>query len=316
MVAFRNSFGLNFDDVLLVPKKSSIKSRSEVILVTQLTENILLDTPVIGANMDTISSLEMIETMDKYGATCFLHRYQEENRVAGQIEYLKDIGVKPIVPSIGFKTTSEAITQYIEKGATALCIDVAHGHTEEIVKYIQSIHYPIDIIAGNVATPEAAVELAIAGASAVKVGIGPGYVCTTRINTGVGYPQLSAIIEIKQALKSFPKVKIIADGGIRTVGDIAKALAAGADSVMSGYLFAGCTETGFTEYRGMAGAKAQQEFKGFAKNIEGKEIQVDSKGSVKNVLKQIREGLQSAFSYCNAFNLHAFRENAEFVILH
>ena len=218
-----------------------------------------------------------------------------------------------------------------------LVVDTAHGHSLAVidtVKKIRSINSKITLIAGNIATEEAAIELAKLKVNAVKVGIGPGSICTTRVVAGIGVPQFSAIVNVKRGLKRFKDVKLIADGGIRYSGDIAKALGAGADAVMIGSLLAGTDETpgeiffyqgrSYKSYRGMGSISAmargsadryfQQDIKDQLKLVpEGVEGRVPYRGPVKNIIEQLVGGLKSSMGYLGAKNLKEFQTNAKFI---
>ena len=225
----------------------------------------------------------------------------------------------------------------MKAGCDFLTIDTAHGHSQSVintVKKIRSLNKNITLIAGNIATAEAAIELAKLKVDAVKVGIGPGSICTTRVVAGIGYPQFSAIVNVKRALSKFKDVKIIADGGIRYSGDIAKALGAGADAVMIGSLLAGTDETpgeifyyqgrSYKSYRGMGSIAAmargsadryfQQDIKDQLKLVpEGIEGRVPYRGPVKNIIDQLIGGLKSSMGYLGAKNLKDFQKNAKFI---
>jgi len=231
----------------------------------------------------------------------------------------------------------ERANTLIESGCDFIVVDTAHGHSQaviEIVKKIRSKNNNITLIAGNIATEKAAIELANLKVDAVKVGIGPGSICTTRVVAGIGYPQFSAILNVKKGLKRFPNTKIIADGGIRYSGDIAKAIGAGADAVMIGSLLAGTDETpgeiffyqgrSYKSYRGMGSIAAmargsadryfQQDVKDQLKLVpEGIEGRVPYRGPVKNIIEQLKGGLKSSMGYLGAKNLEQFKKNAKFI---
>lgn len=225
----------------------------------------------------------------------------------------------------------------MKAGCDFLTIDTAHGHSQSVintVKKVRSLNKNITLVAGNIATAEAAIELAKLKVDAVKVGIGPGSICTTRVVAGIGFPQFSAIVNVKKALSKFKDVKIIADGGIRYSGDIAKALGAGADAVMIGSLLAGTDETpgeifyyqgrSYKSYRGMGSIAAmargsadryfQQDIKDQLKLVpEGIEGRVPYRGPVKNIIDQLIGGLKSSMGYLGAKNLKDFQKNAKFI---
>ncbi|MEM3875808.1 MAG: IMP dehydrogenase [Candidatus Micrarchaeaceae archaeon] len=455
--------GLSFDDVLLVPNKNIFGSRSNISLRTKLTRNIELNTPIVSANMDTITSSQMAIAMAESGGIGIIHRFntiQEEmeevekvkrkssfiiknpytiaiDKTVGDVKNLinktgvsgfpvvdirnktkllgivtlRDIKFQsdnnkisdimtpkkdlitilsnknlnatffldmfkkykfekiPIIDSkfnlialvaakdifdirnnitsknkdgklmvgaaVGIKSDAiERIEKLYDAEADAVVIDIAHGHSIQAINLIQKIKkdFDIDIIAGNVATKQGTLDLIKAGADAIKVGIGPGHVCTTRLVTGAGVPQLTAISWAYSIAKDYD-VPIIADGGINNSGDIVKALASGASSVMIGKLFAGTDETPgstiikngkkYKFYRGMSSISANS--KKLSVDMsgeisidtigEGKESFVPYVGSVKEIIVQLVGGIKSGFSYCGSKNLEQLRRNAEFIIL-
>lgn len=266
--------GLTFDDVLLVPCHSTISSRRHPDLTSRLTKKFKIKTPIIAANMDTVSEVEMCTTMAGLGAVAILHRFMSLEEQVRQVKAIQ-AGVKahgtPVCASIGVKEDGMKRAQaLVDAGAEVLTLDIAHGDSImmlETLDYVKK-HFPhVQIIAGNVATPDGVRTLIEHGADAVKVGIGPGSMCTTRIITGCGVPQLSAVaLCVAEARRH--DVPVIADGGIKTSGDIVKAFAAGAETVMLGSMLAGCTETpgevhgGKKKYRGMASKDAQVSWRG------------------------------------------------------
>jgi IMP dehydrogenase len=264
--------------------------------------------------------------MYKAGGLAILHRYASKECVLGWIRELrKDKGYWPI-PSIGVQEDDcEKAMEYVEEGAGAICVDVAHADSISAVKVVKALFsrwgYSGNVIAGNVATREGAMHLLDAGATIIKVGIGPGAVCTTRIVTGHGVPQLSAIVDVASLREFGYDFRIIADGGIRNSGDCCKAIAAGADAVMVGRLLAGCPEAplkagdGKRLYRGMASRCAQQEFKGRVGNNvpEGEEVEIPVGKSVAEVIEELSGGIRSGLSYSGAHNIKEFQEVAEFI---
>lgn len=317
--------GLTFDDVLLVPNKSEIKSRKDPNTQTQLTQKYKTDIPIISANMDTVTETEMCIAMNKLGGTGILHRFMEIPEQVNQAKKIKNENLNLRCASIGvsadFKERAKAL---VEAEINCLTLDIAHGHSDlmiETVTWVKTNFPEVEIIAGNVATPEAVKDLAHAGAQIIKVGIGPGSMCTTRIMTGCGVPQLTALsLCAKEAKKQ--GVLLIADGGIKTSGDILKALVCGADSVMVGSLLSGTLETpGKTQkgkklYRGMASRSAQESWRGvMPKGMapEGESTWVAVKGHVETVIEELMGGVRSGMSYLNAHSLQEARENARFI---
>ena len=328
--------GLTYDDVLLVPRRSRVRSRGQVSLATRLSRNISLELPIVAANMDTVCESEMAITLARLGGIGIIHRFLPTYAHALEVERVKLAG-DDLHVGVAVGTDHDMMERAkscVAAGADVLVLDIAHGHADhavEGVKRLKDAFAEVDLVAGNVATVEGAADLAAAGADAIKVGVGPGGVCTTRLVAGVGVPQLTAIDD---AVAGAGGVPVIADGGIRTSGDIAKALAAGADTVMIGSLFAGTKESpGEVEHsakglvkriRGMAsreavegraerhGAELDDEY--FEHRApEGIEGLVPYQGEVAKVLNQLLGGVKSAMSYLDATDLAEFRRNADFV---
>jgi|SRR5688572_1953532 len=330
---FRERPAYTFDDVLLVPQHSKITSRADVDLSTTLG-NMKLKLPILSANMDTVTEGKMAVAMGRAGGAGVLHRFAEPEVVNKWLEMCHEAEV-PGIASFGLSKKDESPMLCGGKNGafTAICIDVAHGDHDRVIDLIKWIRPQlppsIDIIAGNVATGEAALRLVRAGANIIKVGIGPGSVCSTRIMTGHGVPQLSAILDVSMSLNLqsiTPNFSIIADGGIRNSGDIVKALAAGADAVMLGSLLAGTEESpgdiimqdgqAFKSYRGMASFDVQKEKRvGETPRVEGVSAKVPFRGSVHLTLASLESGIRSGLSYSGANNLDELRESAEFVIV-
>ena len=321
--------GLTFDDVLIVPRRSSVYSRRDVSLKTRLVGDLALELPIISANMDTVTELEMATAMAEAGGMGVIHRFVDDPEThAGWVSSTP--GLRFL--AIGVKEADLEKIPLVE-GLDGVVIDVAHGHSDRVAETIAAVR-EVDpelwIVAGNVATAEGAWDLLEAGAHAIKVGVGPGAVCTTRIVTGCGVPQLTAVLKVRAALdrwwdaerrKARPRVgyppALIADGGIRNSGDIAKALVAGADTVMIGSLFAGTDEApgavirengqAFKLYRGMASQGAMDRV-GSDRTPEGISTLIPHKGSVKVLLTQLEGGIRSALSYCNSASIADLHE--------
>jgi len=331
--------GFTFDDVLLIPQYSDIEHRSEVTLATKILPNLNLELPYVSANMDTVTDHRMAFTMASHGACGILHRYLSIDEMLDEIKSYRQlfaensIPEQPMIVSIGVHD-SDRVDSAFSVGIRNFCIDVAHGHHALVKKKIQELRNKfgseVGIIAGNVASYQGAYDLFDWGADCIKVGIGPGSVCTTRIKTGSGYPQLSAVVSAYRAkldfLSSNPgkEVFIIADGGIKVYGDITKALASGADAVMMGSIFSGCKETPGTvwrneneemtkSYRGMASAPAQSDFGIENINEEGVAVTVKYKGSVRHILSRMSKGVRSGLSYSGARNISELQQKAKFV---
>ena len=344
--------GLTFDDVLLIPAESHVLP-NEVNLSTKLADNIKLNIPLISAGMDTVTEGAMAIAMALQGGLGVVHKNMSIQAQAGEVANVKSV----IVPSGASKAavddqhrllcaaavgvtsdTFERAEALLEAGADAIIIDTAHGHSAGVLRKIKEIreHFPKQtLIAGNVATGDATRALFDAGVDVVKVGIGPGSICTTRIVAGVGVPQITAIYDAATAAREYNK-PIIADGGIKYSGDVLKALAAGGNAVMLGSMLSGTTEAPgdifedngkkFKRYRGMGsvGAMAQAHgssdryFQGGVNEAnklvpEGVEARVEYKGDVSDVVFQIDGGLRSGMGYCGAANIPELIEKAQFV---
>lgn len=318
-----------FDDLLLVPRFSAIETRAAVDLTIDLA-GITLTAPIVSSNMDTVTEWEMAAAMEKLGGLGIIHRYLSPEQRLEQLEKAKDLRAR----SLAVGVTKDEIAfakQLIDRGANALCLDVAHGHSSmmeralgELREYAEKtnrvLFKPLSrcvLIAGNVATPEGAADLVKWGADVLKVGIGPGSMCTTRIVTGAGYGQLTAIADCAAATKA----PVIADGGIRNSGDATKALAAGASAVMIGKLLAGTDEVpawarAAGAYRGMASAEAQGKHYGYTfkdRHPEGVATKVETKGPVADILGPFLGGIRSGLSYIGARDIKEMRSSVEFV---
>ncbi len=317
--------GLTFDDVLIMPAKSEVRSRRDPSLRTRLTKTKFLETPIISANMDTVTESKMAIAMHKMGGLGVLHRFMNIDQQVLEIEKVKAAGAQIISASIGvnaeFKERAEAL---IKAGVNLMTIDIAHGHSVqmmETLKWLKDKFSDLEVIAGNLATPDAAADLIEAGADAIKVGIGPGSMCTTRIITGCGVPQLTAIAMCAEVAEKYG-VPIIADGGIRTSGDMVKAFCAGASTIMLGSMLSGTIETpgdivnGKKQYRGMASKKAQISWRGdmpAGMAPEGESTFVTVKGHVEDVISELTGGIRSGMSYINASTIEEMRDRGLFM---
>ena len=325
---------LDYKDVYLVPQYSEVTSRSQVDTSVHIGD-FKIDVPVISANMDTVTAGEMAYAMAEGGAIGAIHRFmtveqniREFQIGTGDIHYQKSY---PCFVSIGVNEESkERARRLYNAGARNFVIDIAHGHSRmmrDMTTWLRDTYSDVYVMAGNVATAQAVKDLASWGAHAIKVGIGPGNVCTTKNVTGVTVPQFSAVMECASVLHGMygNKPLIVADGGITEIGDIAKALAAGADLVMCGRLFAGAREApgervgGKKVYRGMASKDAMLTIRNASSlpTAEGVSTLIDaSEHSAIDIINQIKGGLQSSFSYSNARNLCEFQMNAKFGVRH
>ncbi len=315
--------GLTSDDVSLVPGLSNIKSRHDIDLSWG---KLGLKIPLISSNMDTVTEEDMAIAMHNEGGMGIIHRFLDLQRLDQIIKRCKHVGATPCV-SVGINGDShELLDVAIKNNIRHYCVDVAHGHHSGVADMIGTIRRltkdwlgDVTIIAGNVCTLAGAKYLADAGANIIKVGVGPGSHCTTRVVTGHGVPQLTAIQDIRLGL--YPDIEVIADGGIRNSGDIAKAIAAGADYVMLGRLLAGCEESpsesyrGRKLYRGMASREAQKD-RGRSNDkiiAEGVKSEIKVTGSVSDMIRKLRGGLASACSYAGASTLEEFKSKAKFI---
>jgi IMP dehydrogenase len=317
--------GLTFDDVLLVPCKSEVRSRRDPSLRSRLTKTQFLETPIISANMDTITEAAMALAMANLGGLGILHRFASIPEQLGMVTEVKQSGASVVAASIGvnddFKERAQAL---VKAGVNLITVDIAHGHSVamlDVLKWLKDTFPGLEVIAGNLATPEAARDLLEAGADALKVGIGPGSMCTTRIITGCGVPQLTAIALCREVADAYG-APVIADGGMRTSGDLVKAFAAGASTVMLGGMLSGTLETpgeiknGRKLYRGMASKSAQVSWRGGIPEgmaPEGESTSVNVKGPVRTVIQEICGGIRSGMSYLNAVSIQEIAEKARFI---
>jgi len=315
---------VSFDDVLLQPNYSDIESRSEVNIGNNLGPyNYKI--PIISSPMDTVTEEEMALAMASRGGLGIIHRYNTIDDQQRMIENLYN-QIDKVAVAIGVSDDfEERAHACIISGASILCIDVAHGHhvlVERAIKNLKDEHGEnIHVMAGNVATLEAFNDLADWGADSVRVGVGGGSICSTRIQTGHGIPTLQSIMD---CAKTDRDAVLIADGGFKTSGDVVKALAAGADFVMLGSMLAATDESPggtFTSvdgkkykvYRGMASKEAQLDWRGKTSSLEGVSTTIPYKGSVEFVLRELERGIRSGFSYTGARNLTELQTKANFI---
>jgi len=318
---------LSFDDVLLVPRCSDIESRKFIDVGNDLSENMrVFSLPVISSPMDTVTESAMAVAMSNAGGLGVIHRYNSIEEQAAMVKSVVEAGTSCVAAAIGATGDyEERACALHDAGVKILCVDVAHGHHCIVKKALETLRLvfggDIHIMAGNVATLEAFNDLADWGANSIRVGIGGGSICSTRIQTGHGVPTFQSILD---CAKSDRDAKLIADGGIRTNGDIVKALAAGADFVMLGSLLAGTDESPgevFTSddnkkykvYRGMASSNAQKDWRGKTSAPEGVSTTIPYKGSVKQILFDMIGNIQSGFSYSGARNIQELWFNADFI---
>jgi len=347
-------FGLTFDDILLVPGYSNF-SRKDINLSTKLSKRIKISIPLISAPMDTVTESKLAIELAKLGGIGIIHRNLSVEKQALEVKKVKNkkllVGAA-IGASSGFEARIKAL---LKAGIDVVVVDSAHGYSKgviETVKYIKKNHKNIDVIAGNIASSDGAKALIAAGVDGLRVGMGPGAICTTRIISGMGIPQITAITEVFRIAKRF-RVPIIADGGIKYSGDMVKALAVGASTVMMGGFFAASIESPgklitlrknelpsrfqrmsdmkknyqFKEYRGMGsegamkkGAKIKSEDEFHGKNYkdrvlvaEGVEGLVQVKGRASDLVDQAIGGIKSGMYYVGAKNILELWKKAKFI---
>lgn len=322
--------GFSFNDVLIVPKYNKITSRKEVSFQTKVTKNYSLDIPIIAANMDTVCESEMAITIGKLGGLGVIHRFLGIKEQVEEVKKVKDHGLITAA-AVGIKDYQERVKALNEVGLNIIVLDVAHGHSKRTGKTLDFIkaNYPkIDVMVGNIATKDAAEYFISKKADALKIGIGPGSMCTTRIMAGAGVPQITAIMDVYEASQG--RVPLCADGGMKNSGDITKAIGAGADCIMSGSFFAGTLESPgkiikindkeFKEYRGMAsylatvkkmlldGTKVDE-----VVHVEGEMTKIKYKGSITPIINKLLGGLASGMTYTGSRTIEDLKGKADFI---
>ena len=312
-----------------MPSYSDIKSRGEVDLSVDMGGNLNLSLPIVASPMDSVSEDEMALAMADAGGISIIHRY---NTIERQVELIKRVIAEHYPINVG---AAVGVTgDYLERayairaaGVNTICVDIAHGHHTLMKEALETLrnkfNNSLHIMAGNVATLEGFNDLADWGADSIRVGIGGGSICSTRLQTGHGVPTLQSVMD---CAKSDRDATLIADGGIKTSGDVVKALAAGADAVMLGSMLAGTDETpggvfvdkygdglDYKVYRGMASRNAQMDWRGKSSSPEGISTTVRYKGPVLDVLQDLTGGIKSGFSYSGARTLSELHAKAEFI---
>ncbi|CAM4276852.1 IMP dehydrogenase [Erysipelothrix inopinata] len=340
-----------FDDLLLVPAKSQIVP-AQVNLKTRLTDKITLNIPIVSAAMDTVTEDAMAIMLAKLGGMGFVHKnmpvedqaqmVRNVKEAASDVENYADANIDGqgrlrVGAAVGVGQASlDRVRALVEAGVDIVAVDSAHGHSEGVIETVKAIRQEfqdLDIVGGNIVTAQGATDLIYAGANVIKVGVGPGSICTTRVVAGVGVPQLTAVNDVYSVARQYG-VGVIADGGIKLSGDISKALAAGADCVMLGGLLAGSEETPgevlevfgkkVKTYVGMGSLSAMQRgssdryFQGGVKELsklvpEGIEATVPYKGSIKDVIYQMLGGVRSGMGYCGCATIEEMHLKARFV---
>ncbi len=324
--------GLSYDDVLLIPQYSEIDSRREIDLSTQISPKLKLKIPLMSINMSDVTGVDMAVAMGKLGGVGLLPRFISIDSQADMVAKVKKANAYA-VPAVGIREGYlDNVQKLVKAGADAITIDVAHGHLLKCIaatKHIKNTFKDLDIIAGVVATYEASCDLFKAGADSIRVGVGPGTICITRIVTGFGVPQITAVLEASRAAKKYKK-SIICDGGTKNSGDIVKGLASGASAIITGSQLAGCNESpgkivviGEKKYKTYnASTSIPEKIKQVKNNripqesikhIEGVESYVPLKGPVSDVIENLLAGVRSGFSYCGAKNIHELWKKAKFM---
>jgi IMP dehydrogenase len=326
MMFMRHKLTVCFDDVLLVPKYSDVVSRQDIDCRSSLHAAGNFRLPIISSPMDTVTEKKMAVALGQAGGLGIIHRYNKPAIQAELVKAAKDAGAGRVGGAVGVTSDYLERTKLLLKaGCDIICIDVAHGH-HAVVRHAISVlrktfGHSFHIMAGNVATLAGFNDLADWGANSIRVGIGGGSICSTRIQTGHGIPTLQSVIDCS---KSDRDAVLIADGGIRNSGDIVKAIAAGADFVMLGSLLAGTSESpgdviydsegSYTKvYRGMASKEAQINWRGHVSSVEGVSSLVPCHGPVREVLDDLAVGLRSGLSYSGAQTIPEFQAKSEFI---
>lgn len=341
--------GLTYDDLILLPQASDVLP-NEVHIDTYLTSKIHLNIPIMSAAMDTVSEHAMAIALARAGGIAIIHKNLSIEEEANEVRLVKEASCEGypraaldangrLIVGAAIGANKEVLARakaLLNAGADVLVLDSAHGHSKNIIdtaKLVKDSFPGVQLIVGNIVTKEAALALIEAGADAIKVGIGPGSICTTRVVAGVGCPQATAVDDVVNACKG-ANVKVIADGGIKYSGDIVKALALGADAVMLGSMLAGCEETpgeikeidgkkvkayvGMGSLAAMKRGSADRYFQGGqteSKKLvpEGIEAVIPYKGKLEDVVYQLIGGLRSGLGYCGAHNLKELNEKSVFV---
>lgn len=306
-----------YDDVLVLPRYSTVVHRDDVSLKTTLGNNLKLDLPIICSPMPSIVTVDLVSALGVCGGIGILHRFYdnpEQKLVDSKTLYEDSI---PYGVAIGLNEPDNVIRQLLcEFAPSILCIDIANGYitslhrfAEKVANYISKYDLHTELMTGNVVTSEGVHMLRGCGVTIARVGIGSGHLCTTRKNAGIGRPQLSAIEECSNA-----NISIVADGGINSGGDIVKALAVGADAVMIGSMFGKCFESGHNgKIFGAASKELQENFYGTHKSIEGRTEDVEKTVSLHDMITDLTDNIRSGFTYVSASNLSELRAYAEFV---
>ena len=328
---------LTYDDIQLIPNYSDVQTRQNIDLATAVSRNWSINIPIVGSCMDTVTEYEMAATLMEMGGVGCIHRFMSIEEQVAQIKKLvayrdTDLTLShlPIMAAVGvvgdYLDRSVALE---EAGCNIILVDVAHGHHSNMEVALAELKAVLtdgvtDVIAGNIATAEAAEDLIAWGADGLRVGIGGGSLCTTRVKTGFGVPNVTSIEEVFKVAEG-AGVPIMADGGIKSSGDIAKALAVGADCVMVGSLLAGTKESPgailetpqglYKRYRGSASLETKVTHGQKARNVEGESTTIPFKGGVKFIVNGLTDGVRSAFSYAGSDNIIDYYTRADYNVV-
>jgi len=299
----------SYDDLLLEPQRSPVKSRSDVILETNITPNVNIGIPLVSAPMDSVTGEELAQSMVDNGGIGIIHRFQSIDRQMASVDSVDG----KVGASVGIgQEELESAFMLQEAGVDFICVDIAHAHMENCINVVNELseNLEVDLMVGNVATPEAVKDLVIAGADSVKIGIGPGSACTTREQTGHGVPQASAVRACSGDYFGIDKeYTVIADGGIQKPGDAVKALMLGADAVMMGGIFGRTYESlNGGDVWGCASENGQDD-----NYIEGEVSEGEERYSVSEVIDEFEDGIRSGLSYSGGHTIEEARENSEFI---
>ena len=327
---------LTYDDIQLIPNYSDVQSRQEIELTTSVSKNWSINIPIVGSCMDTVTEFEMASTLMEMGGVGCIHRFMS---IAEQVKQVKklaafretDVSLShlPIMAAVG--VVGDYLDRAValeEAGCNIILIDVAHGHHSNMEIALKELKANLeeytDVIAVNIATAEAADDLIDWGADGLRVGSGGGSLCTTRVITGFGVPNVTSIEEVVKVADQWD-VPIMADGGIKSSGDIAKALAVGADCVMGGSLLAGTKESPgailetpaglFKRYRGSASLDTKVTHGQKSRNVEGESTTIPFKGGVRFIISGLTDGIRSALSYGGADNIFDYQTTVSYNVV-
>lgn len=331
-VEYTSSKFLSYDDVLLLPRHSQVKSRNDprLDLGCGVTESTRLSIPLVSSPMSSVSESKLCAALNKAGGLGILHRFYPtiENRLSEIIQVHNETGKTAFAVGLAAEEIPFIDNVVQRLGKCIVCVDVAHGHLSEslnqVYKISQKFRDKVEIIGGSACTPSAIGDLIKAGSNAIRVGIGNASMCSTRLIAGAGMPQLTAVMKARDTVNALKtNCKIIADGGIRTPGDAVKALAAGADCVMIGNLFAGTEESPgeahdvngqkYKRYYGQSSKEALNLINKFDVTPEGESTLVTYKGNLIDTINYMTGGIKSGMSYQGVYNLDTLYENAVFI---